>query len=233
MNEIIIGEKYRKKLEIPLILAGFSPIFLPKNPDIDPKLDSHADLSMFIHKNTVILAPYLKRNWIVNYLTNRGFEVKISTSKQSPIYPGDVELCALLVGERIIHNFNFTNELIKNISGLRKVHVRQGYCRCTALAVKNALITSDKGIYKAAIEAGIETLLIGNKGILLEGFDEGFIGGCCFEAKGKIYFTGDISKHPDYLNIVNFIRAHGMDYICLTDDPLFDIGGAVYLAQLF
>ncbi len=230
MKGIMIGEKYKEKLEIPILSCGFTPFCLPKNPDLDIRLASHADLSVFIHEKTAILASCLRdENVLVNFLTNRGYTVRISSKPQSSAYPNDVNLCAALIGNRIIHNRKYTDPEILDI-GLECINVNQGYARCTSLVVDSkSLITADNGIAAAAKQAGINVLFIDDNGIELPGYDRGFIGGASFKIDNTIYFTGDIDTHPDAKNIKEFINNRGLDICCLCEGALLDIGGAVCL----
>ena len=228
MRTLIIGEKYRKKLEKHLKIMGFSVFWLKNNTNIDEKLSGHSDLSVLIHKKTAVLANYLKENELVNYLTNRGFRVIISEKSQRDKYPGDVNLCASIINDRLIHVRKYTDNAIKDL-GLEFIDVKQGYARCSSLTFGNCVITSDKGIAKALKNNNIETLLISEEGIVLEGYDRGFIGGASFVCDNTIYFIGDINKHADAKMITDFIMAHNYKICCVCDGELFDIGGAVVI----
>ena len=61
---------------------------------------------------------------------------------------------------------------------LTKIHVKQGYTRCSLLPVDDrSFITSDAGIAKTLAEHDTDVLLIHPGHIHLPGFDYGFIGG--------------------------------------------------------
>lgn len=226
MSILIIGDKYKEKLEYSLSLCNFYVFWLPKNPNIDEKLCCHADLSVFIHNKTAIIAKYLDRSELVKILTNEGYTVIISKENQSNVYPGDVNLCAACCGDIIIHNRKYTDPHIIDI-GLEYINVKQGYSRCSCLCLNDSLITSDKGIAAAAERNGIETLLINDNGIILEGYDKGFIGGASFVSDTTVYFTGDVDKHVDADKLKEFIAKHNYKICCLTTEQLFDIGGAI------
>ena len=229
MKLLLIGERYKEKLEIPLRRRGFEPYWLPNNPNLDIRLASHADLSVFKYEKTIVIANNMVNNRLVNLLTGRGYKIIVSEKKQSKDYPHDINLCAAYVGEWLIHNFAFTDRAIINNVSLEHLNVKQGYIRCTVLPVNNGLITADKGIAMKAFEAGIEVLQICSGGVRLDGFNEGFIGGASFTASDTIFFTGNILSHPDHERIIEFIKKQGMKYCSLTDEPLFDIGGAIYI----
>lgn len=229
MKTLLIGERYRQKLEIALLLNGFEAFWLPENPNIDPRLASHADLSAFVYAKSFVLASFLKESELVNFLTNRGYNVLTSAKEQGSAYPGDVNLCAAVVGDILLHNEKYTDKAIKNLQ-LKTLHINQGYARCTVLSLNgNSIITADKGIALKAKEAGIQVLEISPGGIELEGFEEGFIGGASFVVEDTVYFTGNIKFHQDSARIVDFIEKQEMKVCCLTDAALFDIGGAVYI----
>ena len=228
MKILVVGEKYREKLEKPLLSNEFDVFWLPNNSKIDKRLSGHTDLSVFYYKNTVILADYLREDILVKKLTNIGYNVIISDIEQSDKYPGDINLCAAVVDDKLLHCIKHTDPAISAL-GLKYCNVNQGYARCSSLVIKNSIITSDKGIARAAAENGIEHLLIDDDGIILDGFDKGFIGGASFVAEETVYFTGDILKHKSGQIIVDFITHKQYTICCLTNEQLFDIGGAVVL----
>lgn len=230
MKNLLIGERYREKLEIPLHNLGFSPFWLPKNPELDPRLGFHTDLSVFLYDKNIVLSLHLYNiNELVNLLTNRGYTVLCCEKEQKTVYPDDVNLCAAVVGDRLLHNSKYTDKIIKSIQSLKPLHINQGYARCTLLSVGDGIITADQGIANKAEAAGIDVLRIRDGEIELDGFDTGFIGGASFVAGNTVYFTGDIYKHPDSDAIAEFISRHGLSICSLTSGALFDIGGAVYL----
>lgn len=219
MKTLLIGERYREKLEKHLILQDFSPIWLPDNPLLDKRLSPHTDLSVFKYNDILILGAHLGTETIVNNLTNRGYRVKICGAEQSCAYPKDVNLCAALIGNKVLHNSNYTDPEILAL-GLENIYVKQGYARCTALIIDDkSIITADNGIASAAKRCGIDVLLISDEGIILDGFDKGFIGGASFMAGDTVYFIGDINRHPDGAAICEFIQCHGVNYCSLTKNP--------------
>ncbi len=230
MKTLLIGERYREKLGFSLISNEFEVFWLPENYEIDQRLASHADLSAFRFEKKLILANYLKNSCeLVKLLTSRGYEVIISDQIQNPVYPGDVNLCAATLGSKLIHNNKYTDPKILSL-GVEVINVKQGYSRCTALILdENCAITADKGIAEAISEIGVEVLQIAEGGIELDGFSNGFIGGASFKAEDTIYFTGVLENHPSGKIIKNFIIKHGYKICCLTNEHLFDIGGAIYI----
>lgn len=109
------------------------------------------------------------------------------------------------------------------------VHINQGYAKCSIAVIDHkSIITSDIGIQKAGLAAGIESLLIESGHILLPGLDYGFIGGACVRYKDEIFFSGDITQHPSYNEIKNFIEKRNLT-IAFTEENLIDLGSFIIL----
>ena len=221
------GAKYREILEKPLQNLGITPLWLPDNEAVDPRLAGHADL-MLLHLGGARVVTSCGGE-IPQTLGALGFEV-IRAAEQGRTYPADARLCACIVGERCIHNFKISDPAN---SGFERVEVRQGYAKCCACVVdEGAMITSDAGIAKAAARHGIDVLGIRPGFIELAGFDTGFIGGAAFKsAPDVLAFTGRLDHHPDWPEIEHFLRGRGVEPLFLTDMPAFDIGSAVPLTE--
>ena len=111
--------------------------------------------------------------------------------------------------------------------GISIIKVRQGYAKCSVAVVsKGAVITSDEGIYSACKNAKTDCLRISPGSIRLEGYDHGFIGGCCgLISKELLVFSGNIKSHPSYHDIKAFSQNYGVYIESLSYDELYDIGG--------
>ena len=113
-----------------------------------------------------------------------------------------------------------------------KIFVKQGYTRCSVCKINdNAIITADKSIADEALVRGADVLLISAGNILLNGYDYGFIGGASVTYRNKIFFFGNIEKHPDYLKMCDFAEKYSVKLISLSNLPLCDIGGGVIYEQ--
>ena len=229
MKTVLIGERYKELLEIPLKNQNFDVLYIPDNPNLDHRLAGHCDLSVFKYKNRIFLADYLRRYNLVNFFTNRAYNVEYSKFKQNSQYPNDVNLCCALIGDKLLHNPKFTDEEILNICN-EIISVKQGYCRCTALCLNDqAVITSDVGIANTLTEKGFDVLLIKSGEIELPGYNYGFIGGASFVCENTVYFIGNIKTHSNGEEISKFIHNSGFNYINLLNDKLIDIGGAIVI----
>lgn len=151
-------------------------------------------------------------------------------------YPGNIALNVCICGNVLFGRLDaLASELIHwaHSQGMILKNVRQGYAGCaTALVSDRALITSDRGIAKAAVEEGIDSLLLTPGHIRCDGFDYGFIGGCCGKlAPDVLVFSGDVGYHPDADRIGEFCHRHGVSVLSLTSGPLIDVGGIIPLME--
>lgn len=149
-----------------------------------------------------------------------------------PLYPADCIYNACSTGKFFIHNLKITDPSLLALaedSGLIKIHVSQGYTRCSALPVdENSIITYDQGIARACREQnGPDVLLVHPRHVQLPGYNCGFIGGTGGRVGNEIVFNGDLSAHPDFEAIKDFIQERGLGLIFFKDEPLTDIGSVI------
>lgn len=233
---LIIGARYHLKLEKSLAVLGILPIWMPDNTAIDLRIASHADMSAVYLGNgrLIVAASLLNEHDFVNKLTKYDVKIIPAESSQSRKYPYDAPLNACLVGGTLVHNLKIIDSaVIREFSGQSQIEVNQGYSRCALCIVnENAFITSDAGIARSLESCGAEVLVISSEGVVLDGFDKGFIGGASFNiSHDTIAFTGSLRNHTSRDAILRFIREHGKKAAFLTDEEIFDIGSAVLLTE--
>lgn len=146
-------------------------------------------------------------------------------------YPENIGFNAVCLDKYFIHNLKYTNprllEYVKKL-GLIPINVKQGYTKCSCVVVDgSSIITADEGIY-AVLSAisDIDVLKISEGHILLSGFDYGFLGGASGRVGDTLYFHGDITKHPDYSLISDFVLSRNIKMKWF-DFPLTDIGSII------
>ena len=238
VDELIIGERYAELLHRGLERNGVEPLYLPDNPNIDRRLSSHADMSV-LHMGgaALFLAPYLRETRFEKDLREIGAELIFPEISQSAKYPRDAQLNLCAAGDVFFckHSCSAESavEYFASVRGLRTINIRQGYARCSMCVVTNgAVITADRGMYAGALDNGLDALLISAGYIELRGFEYGFIGGSAFKLSAdRLAFTGKLDTHPDKTAIIDFLRAHKVEPIFLTELPLFDIGSAIPLTE--
>ena len=173
-------------------------IKVPKHPKLYDAIDGHPDIQInIINKNTLLLA-------------------KDSSEELFNSIKND-----------FIHNLKFTDpKLMESVKGKNLINIKQGYSKCSiAVVSEKALITSDKGIYKALKPYGFDILLIPSGDISLPGLDYGFIGGTCgLISKNKMAFFGNLENHSYGNDIKNFLLKYDVEPIYLSNSKLIDRG---------
>ncbi len=150
-------------------------------------------------------------------------------------YPDNVLYNAAIVGNKMFGKLSCLDRKVLECAkenGLDLVNVKQGYTKCsTAIISENAVITSDHGLAELYRNNNIDVLLISDGNINLPGYNYGFIGGCCTKISNDVlWFTGNISAHPDYTQILNFCKKYGCDLCFDENNPLTDIGSIIPIA---
>lgn len=232
-STVVYGEKYAEILEKSLESLHIKNILLPDNPDIDPRLSGHADLSM-LHAggDKLFLAPYLEGSTFAEGLKARGAMIRFPELQQGRDYPTDAQLNLCVLGEYVICNPKTADasivECLTNYNA-KAITVRQGYSRCAVCTVDaDSIITEDRGIAAAAEANGLHVLLIQPGYIRLDGYPYGFIGGAsCKLASDKLAFTGNLNAHPDREAILGFLSERGISPVYLSPEPAFDIGSMI------
>lgn len=238
MSLILLGERYRPVLDAPLRELGQTPLYLPDNPMLDPRLAGHADLSVFPAGERIWLSPLFKGTEIHKTLGKHGYFVDFPNISEEILYPADAHLNLCAVGKHLFFSPKAsTPEIVEFLTiseGYQPIPVKQAYLRCAMLpADEESIITADPGVAKAARAAGLQVLQIEPGHVALEGFAYGFLGGAGFllpEQKLAV-LTGRLERHPDKGRIEAFLRERGLALHTLTDEPIFDIGSAFVFAH--
>lgn len=190
----------------------------------------HTDLQ-FLHynKDTVFVlkeCTSLKEN-LKKYFPNV-IEISKNIDKD---YPNNVMLNCVVLNDKLICNSKTIADEVLQMAikdNLKIINVNQGYTKCsTCIVSENAIITSDKSIYKSCRNE-MDVLLIRQGYIELSGTDYGFIGGSSFKYnRNTLVFTGNIKLHPDYESIKSFAQNHNVELISLTENTMIDIGSII------
>lgn len=236
MKTVIVDERISDKCERSLALHGFRVLRLPADSHLGGAVASHPDTVLFYADSEIITtAEYCDdAAYFFTDLRQMHPHIKITfTSEQrSPLYPRDCIMNALAVGGNIFCKSDTVSEKIKEFASerdLRIIHTRQGYPACTVLSLCDYAITADRGMAATLSENGIAVTLIREGHILLDSHEYGFIGGASGVFSDKVYFFGDILSHPDGELICEAIRRAGYTPISLSDEPLCDLGGMIFL----
>lgn len=221
---LVISYKASEDFKIFLKENGFSFLETIPNPNLDPRIADHPDLSLFkIADKTLVVDEsvfsYYKEK-LEGYKLIKGASVGIK-------YPQDALYNVVRFKDFYIHN-DFTEKNIENFFSVNKISflkVNQGYSRCSIIPLKNSLITSDFGIYKA-LKDKLEIELVDEDNVYLDGFDKGFLGGTCGLVGNKLIFTGDISEHKVYQKIKDLCQRENIE-IAYPKTALVDLGSLI------
>lgn len=222
MISVAYGEKYSDKLKKPLLEKGFNSVLFPNNENVAKQVCGHIDMSLFaVNEKILVCEPSVLAP----------VEVIKGDTHLMQDYPCNIAYNGVRFGNNFFHNLRYTDKKILEILGENNVklhNVRQGYTKCSVLKIdERTAITSDVGIKRALDNASIDTLLIQPGGILLEGYDTGFIGGCGFSYKNTVYLTGRLEQHPSFGKIADFLNKKFMQVDYLTDIKIFDVGSII------
>ena len=215
----------------------FEVVRLERDTEIAIAVSHHPDMILsLIGDSAVFPAEYIKKNeQSVNYICNSGALTAIAShAKRGEKYPLDVSLNALIGDDFILTRVESTSsELVLEATklGRRIINTNQGYAGCSCIYTPRCVITSDKGIYAALSREGINSIFVSNDGIILDGYDVGFIGGCGGYFCDTLYFFGNIDLLPDGEKIRNFARESGYTIVCISDGPLTDFGGMKFIVR--
>ena len=144
-------------------------------------------------------------------------------------YPHNIRFNAVCLDKYFIHNLKYTSNDLLNEAysiGLKLIDVKQGYTKCNCVVVDgHSIITADAGILSALEKyPDIDVLPIRQGFVLLDGFEYGFLGGASGRIGDEVIFNGNLSAHPDYEAITQFIETRGLTIKDFPEYPLTDIG---------
>lgn len=221
---LIISYKASEVFKKFLQANDFSFIETIPNPNLDKRIDDHPDLSLFKLTDDTIIVD----EGVYDYYKDKlgGYNI-IKGEKVGEKYPRDSIYNIIRIKNYYIHN-DITERNIENYLSEKRVNhlkVKQGYTRCSIIPLKNILITSDYGIYKALREK-IAIKLVDYDEVSLDGFAQGFLGGTCGLVGNKLIFTGDITRHRAYPVIKEVCDRENIDII-YPETQLVDLGSII------
>ncbi len=229
MSHLLLGEPcynvYAKALE----KYGYAPVALPPDARLNKTVSTHADTLIFACRGEYVANADYART-LPSFVRER-----LTLTDEAPYgaYPTDTAFNALVLGGKLFARLDTCAEAVRVCAerhGLASVNVRQGYARCSTLALiaASAAVTADAGMARTMSAHGIDVLTVSAGHVVLEGCEYGFIGGASFvdEASRCVFFFGDLSAHPDGEPIEAFLASRGYAAISL-GGALTDFGGAV------
>lgn len=236
MRFVLVSSGITPKMERGLRLQGFEPILLPPLPSLPRAIASHPDTLIFKLSETVVTsADYCERaGYIFSDIReySKDIVIKVTSDEPGDVFPRDCTFNALRCKDYLFCREVSISETVKSVAkenGLTVVGVKQGYPACSAISAKGAIITADEGLLRAASGVGLSTYRIEAGHISLPPYEYGFIGGASGVIDSEIYFFGDYRLHPSAKEIERAAEELGLKLISLSDEPLTDFGGMIFL----
>lgn len=216
------------KAEEKFLGRRFTLVKIPPFSALSDYVASHADMLFLATPNGILThRKYIEEN--PSFFSKLPYKMTAIDESADKKYPNDILLSGLFLSGRL---YGRTDKLSRAVTSLCDEHVfvKQGYARCSVCKLtEDAIITADKGIASAAMQNGVDVLIISEGSILLEGCDYGFIGGASFTYDDTVFFFGKIEDHPDFEKMSDFAKKHSVKLVSMSKTPLCDVGGAVCL----
>ncbi len=235
MGLVLIDGRISGELEKGFISRGIGLIKTMPHKALYNAVSCHPD--MFFHHlgdEYMLYAPKTDER-ILWALKEEGFKLIMGGSPLTYNYPGNIPYNAARIGSFAFHNLKYTDPVLKRElekRGVKLIHVNQGYSKCAVSIVNNqAIITSDPGIGKRAMECKIDVLLTEQKeNIRLHEIDHGFIRGSTgLIDKNKWAAAGSIKSLAAFEEIRGFLKRKGLEPVSIYGGPVFDLGSILPL----
>lgn len=228
-----VEKEYLKSLGYEVIENGF-------NLNTYDEIASHVDIHYLKVGDMVFSAPEKKGLLPFNTVS--------CTTPIGKTYPEDVPYNVCIVGKNAIHNFKYTDNIVKfylERHEYNMINVEQGYSNCsTCVLNSNTCITSDMGIARVLIDNGVDTLFVTEPDIKLkkrlntifvdesrmsfENSDmQGFIGGAMACLGDTVVVFGDIGNLVNGNKIRKFVEKKGLKLHYFEGLDVVDYGGVL------
>ena len=228
MTYVLVAENFPEKAAEKLKKYG-QVVRTKANKNVLEGLDTHPDILVHPLPSGDLVVD--KDNFDYYKEIFKDKKVLPSHSSLSAKYPSDIYLNAFAFKKIFVHNLKYTDQVIldyyKN-RGYNLVNIKQGYAKCSCLVTEDFVITSDGGIYESLKDL-IPIYKIDHEQIKLQNFNYGFIGGASGVLGKKIFFTGDLSHHSSYEEILKIINEYDYEIEILSKDPIEDYGTIFFI----
>lgn len=234
-----------RKIEKEYIASlGYEVIQNDFDLNVYDEIAAHVDVYYTKIGNVIFAAP--------NKKDKVPFTVQLCTSEVGKEYPHDVPYNVCIIGNKIVHNFKYTDPIIKMYlekNNYQIINVEQGYSNCSIAVIDNdSCITSDISIARSLVDAGIDTLYVSEPDIRLkkrtnsifvdqskmsfcDSEMSGFIGGAMTRLGDQVIVFGDINKLTNGKKIKSFIEKKGLKLHYFEGLDVVDYGGVLEVIE--
>lgn len=193
-------------------------------------ISGHPDIFFCASESGLVCAGNLPEHYFcllneknIKYITgdtNVGFELKTCSAYN-----------CLALDNLLVHKLSFTDyQIISRYDIKSRIDVKQSMTRCSTLVLsENDFITSDIDIARTLKAYNKNVVYVNPASINLPGVSHGLFGGTTGIAANTVFFLGSIKQLPEFHDIRFFIRKVKMDFIELSEGPLFDGGSLIFI----
>lgn len=227
MNYVFVSSKISEEEEINLIKLNINPIKVPISNKLSKEIWDHPDMLLnILDEKNIIVHKDMDKSFTL-FLSKLNYNIHFSDKILKNKYPEDIILNGLNLKNIFIHRLKNTDPaLLSLVKGKKLINTKQGYSKCsTAHLSEEAFITSDENIARILLEEGKKVLKIPYGDIILDGYDYGFIGGCCgLIIEGVLAFYGDLSFYKYGEMVLKFLKENKIKPVYLRKGKLMDRG---------
>ncbi|MBZ9624956.1 hypothetical protein G9F71_019100 [Clostridium sp. FP2] len=226
MKNLIVDFRIHNEEKENLISLGYNLLICPPSNLLYEAICGHPDMLMHIWGHSIMVHKDMS-NKFIQELDLLNYKVYKSNSTLQSLYPYDICLNALCIGNLFVHSVNYTDSnLLSFFKNKKIVNVKQGYTKCSTCIVNNhAVITSDVSIAKALSLEKIDVLLVPPGDILLPGLNYGFIGGATgLLCDNVLAFYGHLDNYLYGKEVLKFLNKHKVEPVFLRNGKLVDRG---------
>lgn len=235
--KLIIDQRMREIEKQKLKELGYELMEIKKSEEVYTEISSHVDIFACKIGEILIVEP----SQYTQITSSLPMEYKIKQGKEriAEKYPNDIKYNVCTIGQKAIHNFQYTEPIIKEElikKGYELINTMQGYTNCSIAVIdQNSAIVTDKGLYKILEKHNIDVLYLEYEpDIKLLNGDQysnrkGFIGGAISRIGDNVIIFGDLNKIDQNDKIRNFIISKGLNIIEFEGLDVIDYGGIIEL----
>lgn len=189
-------------------------------------ISGHPDI--FFHKagNVIVHAPNVPSKYL-KIIDSNNVNLISGEKPLGKEYPNTIYYNAVADKNKLYCNSKFIDSVVVNAhKGKEVVHLNQGYAACNLVIGNKSVLTSDKGIYKQT-----SGFYLSPAEIVLQGVENGFIGGCCTIFQDEIFLNGSLDCFSESIVIEEFAYENNLRITELYHGPLMDGGGLLILDE--
>ena len=237
MKYLIIDERMRQVEKDKLKELGYKLIEIKQSKNVYPEISSHVDIFTCKVGGKIIVEPSQYEN-LKSQLSSK-YNLIQGEEYINEKYPYDIKYNVCTIGKKAIHNFRYTDTILKQElikQGYELINTNQGYTNCSIAVIDdNSAIVTDKGLYKIFEKHNIDVLFLDYEPEikLLNGNaysnKKGFIGGVISRIGEQIVITGDLNKIDSNGMIRQFVLSKGLEIIEFKGIDVIDYGGIIEL----